>query len=848
MSSNRERTFIVRTFQPKKKAGFTLEGDEFKENLVVGVKKDSPAFKKGVKVGYKIDRVAGVRVNATNVKAELKKRFRGTKDFEIRFRIPEGMRQEQIGDRKDDEGEEESDSEEVKDDAVAEEVPEKEEQETKVEEQTGDNEQPNEEVTEQPDAGPGENQEDTKDEKEETIVQTETKVDDDGPFIAVRKEVRSLSEAETDRLVKALKRMMQNENGPDTSEYLRIASYHGDYCAHRNEQFPTWHRAYLLEMEKGLQAADRKNGGNGRIALPYWDWTDRSQETLVPRFVREEFPGVKGLKDDRSWQLNTWNFEMPSDRRMTQMLEQARIDDMVTRFLLEDEHFKASTSEVSPDSVESPHDRIHMVAGWPMTSVPLAAFSPLFYLHHCNVDRQYEKYIEMHKDSQREFEATQDMKEEQGRENLYDAWCEPFYLGEEKFMPSHCFDTKKLGFIYDKLPPTPAQQMRETPVLAVFFNVFVPNLKKKSYMVHVFLQLKSEEDPAPLPDEPENFGDDKRYAGWTAIFGGRGTDCENCVKGDPVNYYVTLNDALFNLDVDPYEVSLDVVLYDERGVLVKLGDAAGVPKPKIRGPWFSQMDNLTAKVDKDGFQGEAYMIQKYLATYGWYTGKKDGWFGNKTEVATKAFQEAMGLKPDGIAGPVTKGFMRQPRFDAHKDVVWLDDEKADRVPAKSQRNYPDGAAISYHIGTCPGYLKRESVVRDIDAAFNAWNDSFDSYVVSFKRTDNIKEAQVRVQWSNLGPKNERRFDGRGGMLAESTKSDLSFDIFERWLTSDQEAGRREFYIGEVAAHEIGHVLGLGHSNKRTALMFPYYEVGRLKPTEDDLMALKDAVEAELSID
>lgn len=31
-----------------------------------------------------------------------------------------------------------------------------------------------------------------------------------------------------------------------------------------------WHLAYLLEMEAALQAADRKLGGDGAIALPYW--------------------------------------------------------------------------------------------------------------------------------------------------------------------------------------------------------------------------------------------------------------------------------------------------------------------------------------------------------------------------------------------------------------------------------------------------------------------------------------------------------------------------------------------------------------------------------------------------
>lgn len=847
MSLGEKKTLVAR-FNPKQKGGFTLEGDEFKKNLVIAVEPGSQADKKGVKVGFKVVRVAGIKVNSTSVKDELRKSFKGRKVFKVKFRIPKDDSPEP--ELKDEEAGEEEKGDQEEDTNVVE----QEEPDTATNVDTEQQEKPavtTEEVLEQPDAGVTENVEDTKEpdtEAADTGAQEEKKIEDDGPFVAVRREVRSLSNAETDRLVKALKRMMQNDSGPDTSEYLRISNYHGAYCAHRNEQFPTWHRAYLLEMEKALQAADRKNGGNGKIALPYWDWTDRSQDTLVPSFCRSEFPNVKGLKEDAGWALNNWGFEMPTDKRMAEMLDQAQINDMVDRFMLEDEHFKAATSEVSPDSIESPHDRIHMVTGWPMTSVPLASFQPLFYLHHCNVDRLYEGYIKMHKDSQREFESTQDMKEEQGRENLYDAWCEPFYLNDKKFRPKDCFDTKALGFVYDKLPPTPGEQMREMPSLAVFFNIYIPDLMKKSYIIHVFLQLKSDKDPAPLPDNPEDFGEDKRYAGWTAIFGGRGTDCANCMKGDPVNYYVNLNDALFALGVDHYDVNLDIVLLDERGAVVKLEDAPGVPKPKVRGAWFNKKDDSTATAETEDFNGEAYMLQKYLAKFGWYTGKMDGWFGKNTDAATRTFQEAMGLKVDGIAGPITKGFMSQARFDAKKDVVWLDDEKADRVQAKAQRNYAEGSAVSYHIGTCPGYLNRESAERDIDAAFNSWNDASESTGVTFKRTDTVGDAQLRVQWSNLSPKNDRRFDGRGGMLAESTKSELSFDMSERWLTSDQEAGRREFYVGEVVAHEIGHVLGLGHSSKRSALMFPYYEPGRLKPTDDDLAALKDATEPELALD
>ena len=335
-------------------------------------------------------------------------------------------------------------------------------------------------------------------------------------------------------------------------------------------------------------------------------------------------------------------------------------------------------------------------------------------------------------------------------------------------MPKDCFDTKKLGFVYDTLPPTPVLQQREKPIYAVFFNVHIPDLQKKSYTIHVFVQLKSDTEPAPLPDLLVNFNDDERYAGWTAIFGGRGPDCENCVRGRRVNYYVELNDALHNLDVCVHDVRLDVVLFDEMGERFDQENAPGVPVPKIRGPWFTKKDHLTCKTENVEYNGEAYMVQKYLAKFGWYDGKLDGWFGDLTHEAVKEFQKMMGMEVNGIACMTTKDCMMRPRHDGFKDKVWqeVDDEKkTERAPANMMRNYPKGATVLYHIGTSPIYLNRESVEHDIVAAFNTWNDLSDSSEVVFERTENLEVAQVRVQWSNTSPRNDRRFDGRGGMLA-----------------------------------------------------------------------------------
>lgn len=72
------------------------------------------------------------------------------------------------------------------------------------------------------------------------------------------------------------------------------------------------------------------------------------------------------------------------------------------------------------------------------------------------------------------------------------------------------------------------------------------------------------------------------------------------------------------------------------------------------------------------------------------------------------------------------------------------------------------------------------------------------------------------------------FDGRGIILAhaffptgqEGVSVDVHFDADENWTTSGSSDLGTNLFM--VAAHEIGHSLGLSHSNVEGALMYPWY--------------------------
>jgi hypothetical protein len=85
------------------------------------------------------------------------------------------------------------------------------------------------------------------------------------------------------------------------------------------------------------------------------------------------------------------------------------------------------------------------------------------------------------------------------------------------------------------------------------------------------------------------------------------------------------------------------------------------------------------------------------------------------------------------------------------------------------------------------------------------------------------------------------FDGQGGSLAhtfypsppnpEPIAGDMHFDGAEEWVTGP-DVSTRSVDLFSVALHELGHALGLGHSDLPRSVMYPYYRRASSLTAED----------------
>ncbi|MCF6363503.1 MAG: tyrosinase family protein [Gammaproteobacteria bacterium] len=200
----------------------------------------------------------------------------------------------------------------------------------------------------------------------------------------------------------AIHRMIQNANSPSVNN---VNFGHGGNGAF---SFLSWHRYYLFQFELQLQSYVPN------VMLPYWDWTDPSSimtdtflgpngnasNIVTSGYFAQDAPstGSNPTPSPAWWpaDLSGWNlhssmgpawegplqrnlgepFNLPSVAQIRQALNSVAYD-----------NFQDALETGQGIAGTRLHNGLHVWIGGHMSNVTASTFDPIFYLHHCNIDR-----------------------------------------------------------------------------------------------------------------------------------------------------------------------------------------------------------------------------------------------------------------------------------------------------------------------------------------------------------------------------------------------------------------------------------------------------------------------------
>jgi tyrosinase len=220
-------------------------------------------------------------------------------------------------------------------------------------------------------------------------------------------------------------------------------------CQHQTWFFLPWHRAYLAGFEAMIAAEVAKQGGPYDWALPYWNYSDAAnpQARLLPPAFRDQ--SMPDGTDNHLW--------APRNQPVTLLACDVALG------ALNQATFSGPAGSVSPGfggpetgwnhgggtngAIEMvPHNVVHgAIGGW-MGAVNTAALDPIFWLHHCNIDRLWEVWrgmIAPPRDPQPGPWQSETFRLVGAKGTTFD------------FQPSQALDTGTLlhGYMYDTVPP-----------------------------------------------------------------------------------------------------------------------------------------------------------------------------------------------------------------------------------------------------------------------------------------------------------------------------------------------------------------------------------------------------------
>ncbi len=350
----------------------------------------------------------------------------------------------------------------------------------------------------------------------------------------IRKNIECLTTEELHDLREAFAGIYQlPESNPKS--FTRIAGLHGlpspSYCSHSSTSgFLSWHRAYLLELENALREI------RCDVTIPFWDWNSTTNQGIPEACKSPTYTNRSGQTADNPL------FRGPIAPSAGGGFTSRRSDINTVSFADLASSAAANQSELNfsnyAGTLNGFHGSVHVRFAGSMTNVAYAAFDPVFFLHHANVDRLWA--------------AWQNISAGAMPSSELNATLQPFIrpYTNNWHIGSDFENTEDWNYAYRLwcfiLPPFvwPTKPVFELPVDPRIFDSSRINLVMRSESmpmesieVRVFINEKKANADTPLQDNP-------KFAGSIGIFGMGKAHGQSIRGNEPQTLKLNITDSL----------------------------------------------------------------------------------------------------------------------------------------------------------------------------------------------------------------------------------------------------------------------------------------------------------------
>lgn len=193
----------------------------------------------------------------------------------------------------------------------------------------------------------------------------------------VRQEYRQLSTSQRTTYVTAVARLYQNAR----QTYNQFATDHnnlGNSGIHGNGMFLPWHRHFLIQYERALRSQ------RAGICIPYWDATLDNNSAFSSSPVFSTTTGFGRFSTgcvtftQLSGSLSDNNGCVTRNSRWSAFQTTAQVNSFIVN--------SANYNSFSRALENGVHNQVHVAVGGNMGTFR-SPIDPLFFLHHCNIDR-----------------------------------------------------------------------------------------------------------------------------------------------------------------------------------------------------------------------------------------------------------------------------------------------------------------------------------------------------------------------------------------------------------------------------------------------------------------------------